>query len=440
MLAKDIISRKRDGHSLDDAEIDRFVEGLTDGSVSSEQASALAMAIFFRGMSFSEASALTRAMARSGVIIDWSAEGLSGPVVDKHSTGGIGDKTSLMLAPIAAACGLYTPMISGRGLGHTGGTLDKMDAIPGYVSTPDLQTFKRVVRETGCAIIGQTDELAPADRRLYAIRDVTGTVESIPLITASILSKKLAAGLQGLVMDVKTGSGAFMRERKDAEALAKSLIGTGNAAGLKVHALITDMDQPLGSTAGNAVEVAEAVAFLRCEARESRLHEVTMQLAADMLIVGGLSEDRAEAGLKAEAALTSGAAAEVFARMVTALGGPADFMEKSATHLAKAPVVRPVFADEGGFVAAVDTRAVGMAIIGLGGGRARTEDTIDPSTGFTDFVPIGERVGKDRPLALVHAATEADADRAAAALRSAYRFAQVAPAAADPVQAYLTAA
>ena len=420
MLTQDIITTKRDGGALSDEQIAFFVEGLTTGAVAAEQASALAMAIFFRGMSFEEASSLTRAMARSGTIIDWSGEKLGGPVVDKHSTGGVGDKVSLMLAPIAAACGAYVPMISGRGLGHTGGTLDKMDAIPGYVATPDLSKFKQVVREVGCAIIGQTGELAPADRRLYAIRDVTGTVESIPLITASILSKKLAAGLDGLVMDVKTGSGAFMKTREDSVALAKSLIGTGAAAGLKVHALITDMSEPLGRTAGNALEVYELFDYLANTDREARLDDCVLSLAAEMLLVGGLAADREEGRRKSEDALTSGKAAEIFARMIAALGGPSDLLEKPAQYLAKAPVVEPVFAAEKGHVTAVDNRAVGIAIIELGGGRRRVEDRINPAVGFADFAPIGAEVGPDQPIAMVHAADKDAAKRGAEALRKAY--------------------
>ncbi len=423
MLIQNVIVKKRDGGTLTDEEIQGFVTGLTDGSIGAEQASALNMAIFFQGMTFQEASALTRAMAKSGTIIDWSDMKLGGPVIDKHSTGGVGDKVSLMLGPIAAACGCYVPMISGRGLGHTGGTLDKLDSIPGYNATPDLETFKRVVAEVGCAIVGQTAELAPADRRLYAIRDVTGTVESIPLITASILSKKVAAGLEGLVMDVKTGTGAFMPTREKSEALARSLIGTGKALGLKVHALITDMNEPLGRTAGNAIEIAETLAYLKCEDREARLDKVVMDLAAEMQLLGGLVADLDEGRTRAEAALTSGRAAEVWAKMVVALGGPADLFERADKYLAKAPIVRPVFADEEGVIAGVDCRAAGIAVVELGGGRRRVEDRIDPSVGFTDLVPIGTKVGKSQPLAMVHAADEATAERAAKALKAAYRLA-----------------
>ena len=338
MLFVDVIRAKRDGAALSAEQIAFFVRGLADGSIPSEQVSALAMAICLRSMSFEEAGALTRAMAASGTILQWRAEDLGGPVVDKHSTGGIGDKVSFLLAPIVAACGCFVPMISGRGLGHTGGTLDKIDSIPGYRSTPDLATFQKVVRSVGCAIIGQTADLAPADRRLYAIRDVTGTVESIPLITASILSKKIAAGLDALVMDVKVGSGAFMASMEQAQALARSIIGTAGSAGLETRALITDMNETLGLSAGNAVEIRESVAYLTNTRREPRLDEVVLALCAEMLVLSGVETDRAAALRRADAAVTSGKAAEIFGRMVAALGGPADFLERPDHYLAAAPV------------------------------------------------------------------------------------------------------
>lgn len=419
MLFTDIIRKKRDGHTLSEDEIAVFVDGLSDGSLPAEQVAALAMAIFLRSMDVTEAGCLTQAMARSGTMLNWDAEELGGPVVDKHSTGGIGDKVSLPLAAIAAACGCFVPMISGRGLGHTGGTLDKLDSIPGYQSTPDLGLLHEVVRSVGCAIIGQTAELAPADRRLYAIRDVTGSVESVPLITASILSKKMAAGLQGLVMDVKVGSGAFMPTMKQAEALADSIVGTAARTGLQTHALITDMNETLGTTAGNAVEVAEAVAYLLNSDREPRLDEVVLALAAEMLLVGGLQSSREAARDQAEAALVSGRAAEVFGRMVAALGGPTDFLERHQHYLPRAAVTLPVFSEGEGYIAAVDARAVGSAIIGLGGGRQRLSDVLDLAVGFTDVAPIGAWVDSQRPLAVVHAAGADAAARAAAALRTA---------------------
>ncbi len=420
MLFTDVIRKKRDGGELSDEEIQFFVDGLADNSLPAEQVSSLAMAIFLNSMSFPEAAKLTLAMAASGTVLDWSKEGLDGPVVDKHSTGGVGDKVSFLLAPIAAACGCYVPMISGRGLGHTGGTTDKAESIPGYNATPDFQVFRKTVKDIGCAIIGQTADLAPADRRFYSIRDVTGTVESVPLITASILSKKIAAGLQGLVMDVKVGSGAFMGTQERAQELARSIIGTAAKAGLKTHAVITDMNEVLGTTAGNALEIEESILYLRNERRDPRLDDVTLSLCAEMLIVGGLETDRQIARTRCEEAVTSGRAAEVFARMVHALGGPAGFVDDYSKHLAKAPVVRAVRAE--GVVVRVDTRAVGNAIIELGGGRRKVGETLDLSVGFSEIAPTGTTLNNDTPLAFVHAASESDAATAEENLLAAYEL------------------
>ncbi len=343
-LPQEIIRAKRDGSELSSEQIEHLVEGLTSGQVSEGQAASFAMAVFFRGLSVPERVALTRAMTHSGEILTWD---LPGPVLDKHSTGGVGDAVSLALAPAVAACGGFVPMISGRGLGHTGGTLDKLDSIPGYVSQPDIATFRRVTREIGCAIIGQTADLAPADRRLYAIRDVTATVESIDLITASILSKKLAAGLQGLVMDVKFGSGAFMDNAADARILADSLVLVANGAGLPTSALLTDMNEPLASAAGNAVEVAYVADYLTGRRREGRFHEITVELGAEMLLLGRLADTLEAARARIEDAIACGAAAEVFARMVAALGGPADLLDRPAHYLTEAPIVQPVYAEAG---------------------------------------------------------------------------------------------
>ncbi len=425
MIPQDVIRAKRDGAALDPAAIADFVAGLTDGRVTEGQAAAFAMAVFFRGMTSAECAALTRAMTLSGESLAWS---LPGPVLDKHSTGGVGDTVSLMLAPAVAACGGFVPMISGRGLGHTGGTLDKLEAIPGYVAQPDTGLFRRVVAETGCAIIGQTADLAPADKRLYAIRDVTATVESVPLITASILSKKLAAGLDGLVMDVKSGSGAFMPTLEGSRALAESIAGVAAEAGLPTTALITDMDRPLGSAAGNAVEVALAVDFLSGRRRDPRLLAVTVALGAEMLVLGGIARNLDDSARMIERAFDSGAAAERFARMVAGLGGPADFLERPAAHLAAAPVRRPVHAAYG-FVERIDTRAVGMIVVALGGGRTRPQDPIDAAVGLTALAGVGQETGPDAPIGFVHARTEADADAAATALRAAYRIAPSPPAA-----------
>ncbi len=430
MLPQEVIRKKRDSEALTAAEIAFMVEGLTAGTVGEGQVAAFAMAVLFNGMSRDEAVALTVAMRDSGTVLDWS--GLPGPVLDKHSTGGVGDNVSLMLAPALAACGAYVPMISGRGLGHTGGTLDKLDSIPGYRTQPDLDLLRKVVTDVGCAIIGQTADLAPADKRLYAVRDVTATVESIPLITASILSKKLAAGLAALVLDVKTGSGAFMQKLEDSRVLAESLVGVANGAGMKTSALITDMSEPLASAAGNAVEVANAVAFLTGARRDPRLYEVTVALGGELLALGGLAGD-AEGRDRIEAAFASGRAAEYFARMVAALGGPSDFVEKPQKHLKAAPLIRPVAPERAGVVAAIDTRAVGIAVVELGGGRMRAEDAIDHSVGFTRLAGLGSAVGPDAPLALVHARDEAAAARAETSLRAAYTIGDTAPAPAAPV-------
>ncbi len=326
-----------------------------------------------------------------------------------------------------AACGGYVPMISGRGLGHTGGTLDKLDAVPGYVTQPDNDLFRKVVREQGCAIIGQTADLAPADKRLYAIRDVTATVEAIPLITASILSKKLAAGLHGLAMDVKFGSGAFLPDPMKARALADALVGVANGAGLPTTALLTDMDQPLASAAGNALEVAYALDHLSGIRREPRFHAVTVALGAEMLLLGRLAADIDDATAKIEAAFASGAAAERFAKMIAALGGPADLLERPERHLARAPIVRPVFPTAPGLVQAIDTRGVGLAVVALGGGRTRPQDAIDHAVGLVDLAGLGEAVGPDRPLGIVHARDEAGYAMAERRLREAYRLGEGAP-------------
>ena len=419
---QEIIRKKRDGGGLGAEEIAFFVRGLTDGTISEGQVAAFAMAVFFRGMSMDERAALTRAMTASGTVLEWPDA--PGPVLDKHSTGGVGDKVSLILAPILAACGAVVPMISGRGLGHTGGTLDKLDSIAGYTTAPDLAAFRAAVAEAGCAIVGQTADLAPADRRLYAIRDVTATVESVPLITASILSKKLAAGLDRLVMDVKFGSGAFAAEFAQATDLAESIVAVATAAGLPTVALLTDMNQVLGRTAGNAVEVREAIDYLTGAARELRLLEVTVALAAELLVAGELAPEPSVARAMIETTLASGAAAERFARMVTALGGPADLVEHPEKHLARPAVERAVPPTHAGIVAAVDARALGVAVMALGGGRRRATEGIDHAVGLSEVRGLGEATGADAPLAVVHARTEADAEAAAAAVRAAMTVAE----------------
>jgi thymidine phosphorylase len=429
MLPQEIIRTKRDGKALTPDEIAFIVRGISDDSLSEGQVAAFAMTVFFRGMSLEERVALTLGLARSGITLDWRDLDLPGPVIDKHSSGGVGDKVSLMLAPIVAACGGFVPMISGRGLGHTGGTLDKLGAISGYEAQPDIATFRKVVREVGCAIIGQTDNLAPADRRLYGVRDVTGSVESIPLLVSSILSKKIAAGLSGLAMDVKCGSGAFCDTEPMARDLAQSLVAVANRAGLPTVALITDMDRVLGRTVGNALEVAEAVAYLKGEgARDPRLHEVVLALAGEMLVLGGLASSVASARARAEAALADGRAAEKFARMVSALGGPDDFLDHSGRYLAQAPVVRPCTADRSGHVVGMDARQMGIAVVTLGGGRRHADDAIDPSVGLAEMVEVGAPVRPGSPLCIVHAASETDAEQAISMVRAAIHVGGAAPA------------
>lgn len=424
MLPQEIIRKKRDGHELAEAEIAEFIKGVTAGAVSESQVSAFTMAVFFKGMTMPERVALTRAMTHSGTVLDW---GDFGPVLDKHSTGGVGDKISLMLAPMVAACGGYVPMISGRGLGHTGGTLDKMGAIPGYRAQPDLETLRTVVKKVGCAIIGQTADLAPADQRIYAVRDVTATVESIPLICASILSKKIAAGLQGLVMDVKLGNGAFMENINDARDLAETIARIAGGAGLPTTALLTDMNEVLGTTAGNAIEVAEAVDYLTGRSREHRLHEITKALVGEMLVLGKLASSPEEGRAKAQTALDSGAAAQKFSEMVAALGGPKDFLEHSDRYLAKAPVTVACKAARSGVIAQMKTRDIGLIVVDLGGGRRKTTDKVDMAVGLSGFLPVGTEINAGDPIALVHATDEASAARASAVLVQAIEISDTAP-------------
>ena len=438
MLAQEIIRKKRDGGKLSREEIAFLIAGLTKGSVSEGQAAAFAMAVFFNGMSTDERVGLTLAMRDSGRVLKWPKRRFKGPILDKHSTGGVGDNVSLMLAPMLAACGACVPMISGRGLGHTGGTLDKLEAIPGYNAQPDIDLFERTVERAGCAIIGQTPDLAPADKRLYGIRDVTATVESIPLITASILSKKLAAGLDGLVMDIKTGSGAFMAEERQARDLARTLVDVANGAGLRTTALITDMDEPLASAAGNGVEVANAVDYLTGKHRDARLHEVTLALGAELLANNGLATSPAEGRKVLQGALDSGLAAEHFSRMVAELGGPKDFVERAGKHLAAAPVKLDVFAERSGTVAAIETRALGIAVITLGGGRKVPTDSIDHAVGLTGLAGKGAKIDKSTPLCVVHARSKAVAAAVAEDVRRAYKFG-AAPAPGKPVRAKIKA-
>ena len=422
----EIIRTQRDGGLLSPEMIGAFVRGLVDGSWADSQVAALAMAIVLRGLGTGQTVALTRAMLHSGEVLSWGDAGLHGPIVDKHSTGGVGDKVSLMLAPILAACGAVVPMVSGRGLGHTGGTLDKLEALPGYNVQPDRAALLATLRQAGCAIVGAGDALAPADRRLYAIRDVTATVESVPLITASILSKKLAAGLQALVLDVKVGSGAFAPTLATARELATSLVQVARGAGLPARALITDMNQVLGRTAGNALETREAIDFLVGAAQEPRLRALTLALAAEALHLAGLAPTLDAGHARAEQALTSGAAAERFAMMVAALGGPGDVLRDA--RLPTAPVQRPVPAPREGFVTHIDVRALGMAVVALGGGRTRPGDTVDPRVGLANVVAPGSRMQPGEPLAWVHATDAAGAAAGVARVLEAVTLEQHSPA------------
>ena len=428
MQPVEIIACKRDGKALTAAQIGAFVSGLsgpTDAAWSDAQVAALAMAIVLRGMTEAETVALTAAMTHSGRVLSWAdagQHGIHGPILDKHSTGGVGDKVSLLLAPIVAACGGIVPMVSGRGLGHTGGTLDKLEALPGYDIAPSREVLLAALRDAGCAIVGASAELAPADRRLYAIRDVTATVESLPLITASILSKKLSAGLQALVLDVKVGSGAFTPRIEDARTLAQSLVRVARGAGLPAAALITDMNQVLGTSAGNALEVIESVRYLTGAEREPRLHEVTLALAARMLHLGGLAADIDDGRRQAERALNSGAAAERFERMVAALGGPRRVLQQAG--LATAPVVVDVPALHDGWLEAIDVRALGAAVVRLGGGRSRPGDPIDAAVGLDQVLGPGRRVVAGEALARVHAASRDAAAAAVLAVRSAMPLGQ----------------
>ncbi|CUS47701.1 MAG: thymidine phosphorylase DeoA [Idiomarinaceae bacterium HL-53] len=432
MLPQEIIRDKRDGKELTREQIAYFVHGITSGRVTEGQIAAFAMAVFFKGMKMSERVALTEEMMRSGQVLNWQDMDLNGPVVDKHSTGGVSDSVSLMLGPLVAACGGYIPMISGRGLGHTGGTLDKFESIPGYNTSPNESELKRIVKQVGVAIIGQTGEIAPADKRFYGIRDVTATVDSIPLITASILSKKLAAGLDALAMDVKTGSGAFMVQEEDARALAESIVTVANQAGVATSATITDMNEPLGSTAGNAIEMREAIDYLTGKYRHPRLHAVTMKLAEQMLVLTNLVSSEQDAMEKLNHALDSGKAAEKFSEMVRVLGGPSDLVENYETHLPLAKVSRDIFAPQAGYVHRIDTRKVGLAVVSLGGGRTDPAQQIDHSVGLSGLAGIGSQVDEKTPVARVFANSEEEANAAAEAVQAAYSIG-VQPADLNPV-------
>ena len=417
--ARSIIATIRVGGKPSVDDLRWFASGLASGAVTDAQAGAFAMAVLLKGLSDEGRVALTRGMRDSGKVLAWD---LPGPVVDKHSTGGIGDCTSLLLAPALAACGAYVPMISGRGLGHTGGTLDKLEAIPGFRTGLTEEALRRQLGGVKCAIVAASADLAPADRRLYAIRDVSGTVESVDLITASILSKKLAAGLEALVLDVKCGSGAFMKTPERAEALARALVATAQGAGCMTSALITDMSQPLATAAGNALEVIEVMETLTGTSVNTALWDLTVALGGEALALAGLAADPADGEGRIAEALQSGQAAEIFGRMVAAQGGPADFVERWPDRLPSAPVMLEVPALADGFVAAIDGEALGHAVVHLGGGRLREGDKVNPSVGLSDLAGIGEETGAGVPLAMVHAATDDAARAAVRAVQAAYRI------------------
>ncbi len=401
MDARSVIAQLRRGEEPAPAALAWFAQGLAEGSISAAQGGAFAMGVCLRGLSVAGRVALTLAMRDSGRILDWD---LDAPVIDKHSTGGVGDCVSFVLTPALAACGVYVPMISGRGLGHTGGTLDKLEAIPGYSVAVDEARLRAVVAEVGCAIVGANADIAPADKRLYAIRDVTATVESLDLICGSILSKKLAAGLQALVLDVKCGSGAFMKSRDEARALAEALVSTANAAGCPTTALLTDMSQPLVSSLGNALEVDKAMEVLT--GAGGPLRDLSIALGAELLATAGITDGTR----RLSDALDNGAAAERFGRMVYALGGPLGFVENWRRFLPEAPVIREVPAPQAGIVTAINGEALGLAVVDLGGGRRVETDVVNPAVGLSDVVTLGTDIAVGQPLARIHAAREAQAD------------------------------
>ena len=428
--SEDIICKKRDGLPLEPAEISAFVEGVTAGRVSDAQIAAFTMATWFNGMNVTEQMALTLAMRDSGRVLDWPD--LDGPVLDKHSTGGVGDLVSLVLAPVIAACGGYVPMISGRGLGHTGGTLDKLESIPGFTTGMEIERFRNQVRACGLAITGQSDHLAPADRRIYAVRDVTATVSSPPLMISSILSKKLAEGLDGLVLDIKCGSGAFSASAGEAKKLAVEMTRVAVEAGVKCTAIVSDMNSPLAGSAGNALEVLEAVRFLRGEMVSERLQTVTFSLCGELLHAGGLADTAADGDRMARESVSSGAAAEKFGAMVVEQGGPAGLLDRAQEVLPAAPIVAPVKAPGEGYVRAMDTKEIGNIVVSLGGGRLHPDDVIDPAVGLSRLVAAGDRVEAGATLAVVHSRSEGEWQNAARAVQNAISIGEK-PAPASPL-------
>jgi pyrimidine-nucleoside phosphorylase len=426
---QDVIRKKRDGEHLSRQEIDFFIEGVTSGGIADYQISALLMAIYLNGMNQAEQQSLTEAMLNSGTILDFS--GISRPKADKHSTGGVGDKTSLIIAPLVAACGVCVPMISGRGLGHTGGTLDKLESIPGFRVNLSSAEFREVLETVGYVMNGQTGEIAPADKKLYALRDATSTVEAIPLIVASIISKKGAAGLDAMVIDVKVGSGAFMRSEVRAEALAHALVATGNSCGIRTRALLTDMNQPLGRAVGNAIEVKECLDLLRGDVDELArpVLDLSLELSAQMLVLARVESSIAAAHTRVRQALDSGVALECFRANVAAQGGEPRVCDEPERFLPLARETVKVESARPGFITRVDTTEVGHAIAALGGGRVRMDDTIDAAVGFMVAAKLGDQVGPERPIGNVLCNDIGKGEEAAARIRAAYEIGDEAPAA-----------
>lgn len=425
MIPAELIRIKRDGKELAQEQIRFFVAGVRDGTISSEHIAAMTMAIWFRGLSTIEQRALTYAIRDSGVSLAWPD--IPGPVLDKHSTGGVGDMTSFMIGPIVAACGGYVPMISGRGLGHTGGTLDKLESFAGINVSPEISVFQDWVRKTGLAIIGQTPELAPADSRIYAVRDATATVDSIPLIVSSILGKKLCEGLNALVVDVKVGNGAFMPEMEHSTELARQICAVARSADVACSALITDMDQPISFSAGNAVEIREIIDYFEGKRRHPRLHEKIVQISAEMLRLSGLAADTHSGLAMVEQSLDSGTAAEVFEKMIAEQGGPRDSLANLARHLPEANIVRPFFSETNGYVTSTDITQIGLSVVALGGGRKRASDPVDHSVGLTGLAGMGQEVGVNQPLAIIHARDEDSWEQAASMIADAYGIGEEKP-------------
>ncbi|HEX7332075.1 MAG TPA: thymidine phosphorylase [Pyrinomonadaceae bacterium] len=428
MRPQDVIRKKRDGISLSREEIDFFVEGVTNGRIADYQVSALLMAIYLNGMNEAEQQALTEAMLNSGNILDFSD--IPKPKADKHSTGGVGDKTSIIIAPLVAACGVCVPMISGRGLGHTGGTLDKLESIPGYRVALSASEFKKVLDDVGYAMAGQTAELAPADKKMYALRDATATVEAIPLIVASIISKKGAAGLDAMIIDVKVGNGAFMREEDRARALAHALVSTGNSCGIKTRALLTDMNQPLGGAVGNSLEIEECINILRGEANEAAtpVLELSLELCAHMLLLANVDKTIEEARQRLQGVLESGKALECLQSNIAAQGGDPRVCDAPGDFLPLVSETVKVESPRSGFITKVDTTEIGHAIAAIGGGRVRIEDTVDPTVGFTSELKLGDQISAGEAIGTVYCADASAAAEAARRIQGAYHVGDEPPA------------